>query len=319
MPQHTGLVGFLENINVTRHNYVLEEVLQTIALAEEEMIRNGIVAVGDICNTNLTILQKQKAKLTYHNFIEIVGVLPHNAEERWQQSKVVQQQFQLHNFTTTLVPHAPYSVSENLFSLFAKAEKNSPISMHNQECAAENEWVQYGTGEFISFLNKITQQQLPFLPKGKTSLEWTANLLQNIPSILLVHNTFTTDADVKAAQQLLPNRHWVLCPLANSFIENKLPATLLILEENNENICLGTDSLASNTQLSIYAEMLALQQAFGTTTEKLLQYATANGAKALQMPQFGQLLKGTVPGLLHLQNCTNANVLAAKTTIQRVA
>ena len=38
--------------------------------AEEQMIKNGIVAVGDICNTTDTLFQKQKGNLLYYNFIE---------------------------------------------------------------------------------------------------------------------------------------------------------------------------------------------------------------------------------------------------------
>jgi aminodeoxyfutalosine deaminase len=319
VPQHTGLIGFLENINQKRHDYVLEEVLQTIALAEEEMIRNGIVAVGDICNTNLTILQKQKRKVHYHNFIEIAGVLPHNAEQRWQLAEETQNQFIQNNLVASLVPHAPYSVSEKMFSLFNQHKNNSPISIHNQECEAENQWIQNGTGPFLSFLENITQQKLDKKGSGESSLQWMAKQLQNVPSLLLVHNTITQLADIETAKIFLPQRHWVLCPLANLYIENTLPTCVPHLQTLQENICLGTDSLASNTQLSIYEEMLALQQGLDISLDLLIQYATANGAKALQLNQFGSLQINTSPGILHLQNCTNPHTLPLKTTIQRLA
>ena len=40
------------------------------------MYENGIVAVGDISNTNITIGIKAKSKLYYHTFVEILGFLP---------------------------------------------------------------------------------------------------------------------------------------------------------------------------------------------------------------------------------------------------
>ena len=53
-----------------RNDFTKEEILEAIEKAEQEMIENGIVAVGDICNTADTLLQKQKGNLHYYNFIE---------------------------------------------------------------------------------------------------------------------------------------------------------------------------------------------------------------------------------------------------------
>ena len=64
----TGLVDFVFKV-VTERHHTEEEILQAISDAEDEMIANGIVAVGDICNNALTIPQKQKNRLAYYNFI----------------------------------------------------------------------------------------------------------------------------------------------------------------------------------------------------------------------------------------------------------
>jgi cytosine/adenosine deaminase-related metal-dependent hydrolase len=48
------------------------------------------------------------------------------------------------------------------------------------------------------------------------------------------------------------------------------------------NICLGTDSLASNSSLSLFAEMRILRQGFPwLEREQILRMATVNGARAL--------------------------------------
>ena len=62
------------------------EILAAIENAEDEMLQNGIVAVGDICNNTLTIPQKTKGRLRYHNFIEASGFPPAVAEKRFQRS-----------------------------------------------------------------------------------------------------------------------------------------------------------------------------------------------------------------------------------------
>jgi aminodeoxyfutalosine deaminase len=67
---------------------------------------------------------------------------------------------------------------------------------------------------------------------------------------------------------------------------------------------LGTDSLASNHQLSIWAEIQALQTAFpNIPLAEMLQWATLNGAKALGMADtLGSFDKGKRPGVVCVDN-----------------
>ena len=48
------------------------------------MLSEGIVAVGDICNNTLTLPQKAKGRIYYHNFIEASGFNPQMAEQRFE-------------------------------------------------------------------------------------------------------------------------------------------------------------------------------------------------------------------------------------------
>jgi cytosine/adenosine deaminase-related metal-dependent hydrolase len=63
---------------------------------------------------------------------------------------------------------------------------------------------------------------------------------------------------------------------------------------------LGTDSLASNHQLSILEEIRTIRKNFPhIKTNQLLKWATSNGARALQMDQqLGSLEVGKHPGVL---------------------
>ena len=69
IPEGTGLVKFVLDVVQQRH-FPEVEILQAIEKAEDEMLANGIVAAGDICNNALTVNQKTKGRLYYHNFIE---------------------------------------------------------------------------------------------------------------------------------------------------------------------------------------------------------------------------------------------------------
>ncbi len=77
-----------------------------------------------------------------------------------------------------------------------------------------------------------------------------------------------------------------------------------MLLRNECNIVVGTDSLASNHQLNILEELKTISRNFpGIPLEKLLQWATINGAKALQADAlFGSFEKGKQPGIVLIEN-----------------
>ena len=82
------------------------------------------------------------------------------------------------------------------------------------------------------------------------------------------------------------------------------------------NIVLGTDSLASNHQLSILEEMKTLQSHFPEIqTTSLLQWATLNGAKALQMDDIvGSFEKGKKPGIVLIDAIQNTQFTASSSS-----
>ena len=327
IPQKTGLVEFINHINTKRNLFTEEFIHEKIITAEQQMIDNGIVAVGDISNTNYTIAQKQKRNLQYHTFVEVAGVLDSIAANRFADAQQLLQQFAaLHN--SSIVPHAPYSVSKQLMQHVNNTSTNFPISMHNQECQAEDDLIRNGVGEFIPFLENITKQQFKAIAHNKSSLDYTLPQLHNKQSVLLVHNTFTQKADVINAKKniafaIANGNHqqlfWVTCPKANLYIEGKLPEIYNCLAIENQTICIGTDSLASNNCLSVYQEILCMQQQDAVfSTEELLQFATSNGAAALQMPHLGQISKGFTPGILHICNWVLKEEMPIQPIIKRV-
>ena len=80
-----------------------------------------------------------------------------------------------------------------------------------------------------------------------------------------------------------------------------------MLLKNECNIVIGTDSLASNHQLNILEELKTISKNFpNIPIETLLQWATINGAKALQMEnELGSFEKGKHPGVVLIENITD--------------
>lgn len=328
IPEHTGLPDFILKIVNERH-FPEESILEAMADGEAEMLQEGIVAVGDISNNALTAAQKQKGHLAYHTFIEISGWKPAIAESRFANAQNVMEQFRLIEAAASLnplkssfSPHAPYSVSKELWQMMMPHFEGNTVTIHNQETPAENELFLNGTGDFVRMYQAMNIDQTHFSPTGQNSLPSYFPQLKNAKNILLVHNTTTNEADIHFANQLAMQHaqelYYTLCVNANIYIENKLPP-IELLRSKNAAIVLGTDSLSSNHQLSILSELKTIRKNFPSIPlEEMLQWATLNGAKALQLEQkFGSFEKGKKPGLILINQIEN-NQISEQSTVQRL-
>ena len=305
IPQQTGLVNFLQHVmsNIAASN---EEKLAAMQSAENELYKTGIVAVGDICNTADTIPIKQHSKIHWHNFIEVSGFVETGAQKRLKEIKKIADQFSIFNFQFSTVPHAPYSVSKKLFELLNTLPNNNLISIHNQESEEESKLYKNKTGIFLELYKNFGIDISKFNSSGKTSLQTWLPYFTNNQCIIAVHNTFISKEDLTFTKSYIENRTsniaFCLCPNANLYIENNLPPIDLLVK-NNCTIVLGTDSLASNHQLNMLEEIKTIQQYYPKIElQTLLQWATSNGAAALQMKEnLGSFEKGKKPGLVLIE------------------
>jgi aminodeoxyfutalosine deaminase len=320
IPEHTGLVDFVFKV-ISERDFTEEEIFAAIEKADNEMYDNGIVAVGDICNTVLTISQKQKSKIQYYNFIEASGFPPSVADIRFQRSLDFYKQYKERFANNSIVPHAPYSVSPELFEMIDTFPCNKVLTIHNQETKDENELFEKGEGDFLRLYEKLGIDISFFKPSGKTSLQTYLPHLKSYESLILVHNVFTNKEDIgfekNQTSQIINHKYYCLCPNANLYITNTLPGIDLLIKEE-ATMVLGTDSLASNHQLNIVEEIKTLQKHFPLlSTEKILQWATINGAAALQMNEMlGSFEKGKTPGVVLIQNIEKLCLTANSTSVR---
>lgn len=299
IPQHTGLVAFVQQI-ISSRQADAEKIDMAMRNADKQMFENGIVAVADISNQIASKEIKQRSKIYYHTFVEAMGFNPQRANVIMEYATGIKNEFT--PLAASVVPHAPYSVSPQLFALINEAAEieDTLISIHNQETTNENDFFQDKSGGFLALYKFLGLDIDFFKPTGKTSLQsWLPFIKKQ--KTLLVHNTVSSKADIIFAKQSHQNLYWCLCPQANLYIENSLPDIDLLIDEEVK-ITLGTDSLASNKQLNILSEMKTLQQHKNVSFEKLLQWATINGAEFLGLTSlFGSIEVGKKPGLNLIQ------------------
>ncbi|MDP1810794.1 MAG: amidohydrolase family protein [Sediminibacterium sp.] len=318
IPEQTGLVDFVCKVVNERH-LGEEAILDAIRRAEDEMLANGIVAVGDICNNTLTLQQKKLHRLRYYNFIEISGWLPSVAQSRFEKSLEIYGAFvKSKRGNISLSPHAPYSVSDDLWQLMGPYFENNTITIHNQETDFEDALFQKGTGDFTRMYGMLNMDTSFFNPTGKSSLQSYFHQLERAKKVLLVHNTFTKEDDLLFVSRESLDVSWCICINANQYIEKAAPP-IDMLRKNKCQMVIGTDSLASNWRLSVLDELKTINQYFpAIPLNELLQWATINGAKALQMDdQLGSFDIGKKPGVLIINQLENTR-LTKKSTVTRL-
>ena len=308
IPPHTGLVEFLCSV-VTKRGFDPDVIQEQIRIAEREMYDNGIVAVGDIGNTADTAGTKSKSNIRWQNFVEVLGFTDEKAEENiahyTQVAETLKEKLKTSKIKhrTSLVPHAPYSISPKTFERINELTKDQVISIHNQEHPAENVLYQTGGGEYLNLFKIFGIDRSPFPVTGLSSIRSVLPHFTNGQTIFLVHNTFMPEEDVVYAKKYADENRltlvWCLCVNANLYIENKVPPVEMLMK-NECPMVLGTDSYSSNWQLSIAKEIQSLRKHFPSISlETILRWATSGGAKALRWDdELGSFEKGKRPGVV---------------------
>ena len=293
--------GFLDFITAIqqRNEYSNEEILEAIEIAEKEMIHNGIVAVGDICNTTDTLFQKQKANLMYYNFIETFGVHENKIDAVFIKAIELRNEFRAADQKASIVPHAPYSVPPVLLNKINNAfdEKDELLTIHMQETKAENQLFENKKGDLFNWLNGMNATSSIWENRNKST-----DILKELEDkrMLLVHNTF-------AKTKSISDNYYCTCPKANLYIEKTLPDYSIF---DADKLCVGTDSLASNNSLSILEELNIIQENSNFDLNTLLKIACKNGANALGFEQLGTFEKGKIPGVNLIGNLDGVKVTA---------
>lgn len=297
-----GLGRFIGSINNLRdtNEQDLQRVMQ---VADRRMWASGIAAVGDISNSTGSLVTKKQSKIYYHTFVETFGFHPSRAERAFALAEKTQTEFVDSGLKASIVPHAAYSVSESLFErVSAKADKDEAIlSVHNQESPEEEQFFKEGKGPIPDhYQQNLKLETSHWHAHKENSLEFILRQIPKQNQLLLVHNTFISDSNLEVLnkERSPQNTFLVVCPNSNLYIENNLPR-IDLLRKSGFPLCIGTDSLASNHQLSVLEEMITIQKYFPEIKlEELFDWACYNGARALNIEStFGDFKPGKKAGV----------------------
>ena len=180
-----------------------------------------------------------------------------------------------------LSPHAPYSVSMDLFQSLAEiaVRERVPLCLHLAETPAELEILESGTGEFVEMLAAFGLWREDLIPCGTRPIDFLRGLA-DVETALVAHGNYFADDEIRWLGEH-PNVSTVFCPRTHHFFGHPAHPWLKLIEAG-ASVSIGTDGRSSNPDYSLWNELRFLdERTNGFRRQLLLELGTIQGAAAL--------------------------------------
>jgi cytosine/adenosine deaminase-related metal-dependent hydrolase len=257
-----------------------------------EQVSYGVTTIGDI-NQSGVIANPTSARVIA--FLELLGLTDDfiNYKKKWFDDLLKNK---LENVSYGVSPHAPYTTDAELFQ---KARESGLLQMiHLAESQSEKDFADGLPNDITPFLNASgfapqNYKDQPFWDKFKGG------------RVVFVHGNYLTDDEIEKIKS--SGSSIAICPRCWDYYGHSQNLWNKLWQEG-VNVCLGTDSLASNYSLNLHEEMIFLYENKYFQPQNILQMATLNGAKALRLDQLlGTLEKGKEANFCVFQLPQNTN------------
>jgi cytosine/adenosine deaminase-related metal-dependent hydrolase len=186
------------------------------------------------------------------------------------------------NCSTGISPHAPYTVSPMLLRMLIELAKcrGAPMAMHLAESEEELQLLLDGTGPFVELLEARSMWDSTAIPAGTKPLTYL-NMLADAPRSLIIHGNYLVDDEYRYIAEHSDRMSLVYCPRTHGYFGH-LAYPLAKLLASGVRVVLGTDSRASNPDLSMLDEMRHVASKHAQIApETILRMATLSAAEAL--------------------------------------
>lgn len=207
-----------------------------------------------------------------------------------------------------IAPHAPYTASTELYAQCTGLARNENLVLttHLSESREEMEMFRDGGGALFDFMKSIGR--LMGDCGSRTPLAYLIEKARLHDRWLVAHLNELTVEDFRRLADA-EKFHIAHCPCSHRYF-GRPPFPLQKLQALGFNICLGTDSLASNSSLSLFAEIRMLrQQELALSPRELLEMVTLNPARALRMEtRLGRIAPGFLADLISIPSSVNDDV-----------
>ncbi len=276
-----------------------EQYRQASRLGALECLKHGTTTVVDVGNTGEALKELAELPIRSFPYLEVIGLDPALAAARCAdaETRLAAAPSASDRFRPGVTCHAPYSCSPDLLRRVAEAAglRRGPYTLHVAESAEESAMFREGRGALLEFCRRIYPALEPRSGESPIAFLGRNGLIPRGSLFAHCNHADAADIGILAATETSV----VHCPRSRAFFgHGGFP--LAAFRAAGVNLCLGTDSLASNEGLSLFDEMAEFKREHPAATgEEILAMATVNAAKALGLPgELGCLRPGAKADLI---------------------
>ena len=286
--EELGFFHWIRTLTAARAELKYDDLLASAKLGILEGFRNGVTTFADTAPSPAGLDAMRALGARGIAYREVFGPDP----RQWSASldELRRAVRAMKTYETPMVrigvsPHAPYSVSDELFAAVAAfAEENHlPVATHVAESEDESDLIENAEGAFAAFLHG---RKIDVKPRGRSPIDMLHKNGILAQRALLIHCVRADAEDVKLiASHGCGVAH---CPVSNAKLGHGV-APLTALLDQGVHVGLGSDSMASNNRMDLLAEArIAILAQRGMahrddllTARDAIELATIGGARAL--------------------------------------
>ena len=282
-------------VAVRRAESITKEPVQRAVLAGiAQSVRAGVTAIGDITSTPAWTREVlARSPLGGVSFGEIIAIGNRRHLLAARLDAAAAGEMASGRMCVGISPHAPYTVEPDGLRRCAERANSmgSPLCIHLAECADETLFTQSGEGPFVEYLTELGVWDHSVATSGCRPVELAHRSGLLGPRTIVAHANYVTDADID--QLAAGGTHVAFCPRTHHAFGHT-PHRFTDMLRRGVNVCIGTDSLASNPSLSVLDELRFLHRQYPDfPIEELWRMGTLRSARALGLAeQTGSLSVG---------------------------
>lgn len=235
----------------------------------------------DICNsTDFIRFLRDMPTFNGNRYLELLGFSSPSDLQRIEKARA------LLDIDATFYPtvHSVYGSSPLQMHFVREKARHTSVSIHLLESPDEIDF-QYDRGEIVAFLKRLGQHVKHHEMQGRSAVEYLHSVgMLSFKKLLLVHLSAARTEDIDLLTDYVPHAAWVICHRSNKHLGIER-TNWESLKRSPLKLLIGTDSLATNTDLSVIQEMRAILAESKFSERELLRAATWDAYEYLEIKE----------------------------------